>query len=377
MNLQRFLWIALFGFALQSVIYFGLFHPLFNQNLALFISFLLYISSLIYAVFIHTPHPLAQKLSLSLGIIFVLFCSSLLSLLILGVCKVFFPPALEYQKLWASCLLILACCGIIYSIFKALIPLKLYTQTLHIPKLQTPLKILQLSDIHIGVNYLSDSKLSDIITQSNALNPDIIALTGDIIDTQSQSVLEKIQMLSKLKAKYGVFYVLGNHEYFYDVNNILDELSKIGIKTLVNENFVLEIDSKPILNIAGIADLSARAYQKLLPNLENIPLPNLKKTIQSLNPNIPSILLSHQPKVIDLLPSPSPFSLILGGHTHGGQVFPFNFLVKLEQPFVKGLYTLKDTYLYVNQGTAFWGFPMRLGSECEITLFELVGESKA
>lgn len=184
-------------------------------------------------------------------------------------------------------------------------------------------------------------------------------------------------MLSKLKAKYGVFYVLGNHEYFYDVNNILDELSKIGIKTLVNENFVLEIDSKSILNIAGIADLSARAYQKLLPNLENIPLPNLEKTIQSLNPNLPSILLSHQPKVIDLLPSPSPFSLILSGHTHGGQIFPFNFFIKLEQPFVKGLYTLKDTYLYVNQGTAFWGFPMRLGSECEITLFELVGESKA
>lgn len=354
-------------------IYFGLLRPILKPAyrwIGIASSLLLYLCSMGYIIFIRNSDSFTQHFSIALGILFIFFCCSLLSWFLFGICKLFAPSALLFSKTWASGLNLLACVSIIYALLQALQPPKLYTQQLHINNLSKPLKVLQLSDLHIGGNYLTDLKLKKIIAQSNATFPDLILLTGDIVDAPSQSVLTQIKLLGNLKAKYGVFYALGNHEYFYDTDNILQELKKAGIKTLVNENFILEINSKPILNIAGIADLNAEKYQKRYPQKDLI-FPDMHKILQALNPNIPSILLSHQPKVIDLLPSPSPFSLILSGHTHGGQIFPFNFLIKLEQPFVKGFHTLGDTHIYINQGTAFWGIPMRLGSECEITLFEL------
>lgn len=373
MNIERLIIVGLIGLVMSGCVYFGLFRPIFGNTykfLALTLSALLYICSLSYLAFLHHPKLFTQHFSVALGVLFLLFCTSLLSLLIFGICKLFTPSILQFQRLWAISLCSIAILGIVYSLFKALQPPKIYTQSLHIPHLSTPLKVLQLSDLHIGGSYLTSSKLKKIITQSNALKPDLILLTGDIIDAPSQSVLPQIQLLSHLKAKYGIFYALGNHEYFYDTHKILEEIQKLGIKTLVNESFVLEINSTPVLNLAGIADLNAKKYQKLFPKKDLI-FPDMNQTIQALNPSLPTILLSHQPKVIELLPTPSPFSLILSGHTHGGQIFPFNFLVKLEQPFVRGLHTLGDTLIYINQGTAFWGVPMRLGSECEITLFEL------
>lgn len=373
MTSGRIIIIAILGLLMQGSVYYGLLRPLLKPTyrwIGLAFALLLYLCSMSYIFFIRDLDAFTQNFSIALGILFILFCYSLLSWLIFGVCKVFAPSVLSFQKVWAGGLTLLACVSVIYSLYQALQPPKLYTQKLHINHLSRPLKVLQLSDLHIGGNYLTDSKLKKIITQSNATFPDLILLTGDIVDAPSQSVLTQIKLLGNLKAKYGVFYALGNHEYFYDTDNILQELKSVGIKTLVNENFILSIDSKPILNIAGIADLNAEKYQKRYPQKDFI-FPDMQKTIQTLNPDIPSILLSHQPKVIDLLPSPSPFSLILSGHTHGGQIFPFNFFIKLEQPFVKGFHTLGDTHIYINQGTAFWGIPMRLGSECEITLFEL------
>lgn len=373
MSLGKMIIVILLGLLMQISVYFGLFRPIFGNSyrwIGLLLATLLSLCSIAYIIFIHHTHLFTQNFSIALGILFIFFSYSLISWLIFGTCKLFAPNVLQFQRIWAIGLSLLACVSIIYATSQALQPPKIYTQNIHIKNLSIPLKVLQLSDLHIGGNYLTNSKLKKIITQSNSTFPDIILLTGDIIDAPSQSVLPQIKLLGNLKAKYGVFYALGNHEYFYDTDNILKELQNVGITTLVNENFVLTIDSKPTLNIAGIADFNAKKYQKTYPNKHFIH-PDLNKTIQALNPTLPSILLSHQPKVIDFLPSPSPFSLILSGHTHGGQIFPFNFLVRLEQPFVKGFHTLGDTHIYINQGTAFWGIPMRLGSECEMTLFEL------
>lgn len=373
MTLERLIIAIIIGFVMASCVYWGLFRPLFSHSyrwVALGLSSMLYLCSLLYLAFLHQPKFFTQSFSIALGILFLLFCASIPSLLIFGACKLIAPKIVRFFPIWAIGLSTIACIGIVYALSQALQPPKLYTQPLTLPHLSMPLRVLQISDLHIGGSYLTSSKLQNIIAQSNATSADLILLTGDIIDAPSQSVLSQIKLLGNLRAKYGVFYALGNHEYFYDTDNILQELKSVGIKTLVNENYVLKIDSKPILNIAGIADLSALRYQKLYPN-KSIIFPDMQKVISSLSPDLPSILLSHQPKVINLLPSPSPFSLILSGHTHGGQIFPFNFLVKLEQPFIKGLHSLKNGQIYINQGTAFWGVPMRLGSECELTLFEL------
>lgn len=373
MNLEKMLIVIVLGCLMQTSVYFGLLRPAFGNSykwVALLLSSLLCLCSILYIIFIHHSNSFTQNFSPALGILFVFFSYSLISWLIFALSKLLFPNILQFQKVWAIGLSLLACVSVVFALLQALQPPKLYTQKLQLNNLSTPLKVLQLSDLHIGGSYLTSKKLEKIITQSNALNPDLVLLTGDIIDAPSQKVLSQIQLLKNLKAKYGVFYALGNHEYFYDTDNILKELQKVGIKTLVNENFILEIDKKPVLNLAGVADFNAEKYQKDYPNKHFI-YPDLDKTIGELNPTLPSILLSHQPKVIEFLPSPSPFSLILSGHTHGGQIFPFNYLVKLQQPFVKGFHTLGDTHIYINQGTAFWGIPMRLGSECEITLFEL------
>lgn len=371
MTLERLFFAGIVGLVMMLSVHFALLRPIFkHQWLGVALSGILYILSLLFLAFLHSPKSITQSFSVALGILFIFFCFSLISWIIFGVCKFFAPKALYFQKTWAIGLSLLASASVVYALFQALQPPKLYTQTLTIPNLSTSLKVLQLSDLHIGGSYLTHSKLEKIIAQSNATSPDLILLTGDIIDAPSQSVLHDIELLKNLKAKYGVYYALGNHEYFYDTKTILRELQNLGIKTLVNENVILEIDSVPVINIAGIADLNASKYQKLYPNKEMI-YPDIKKVLHSLNLSLPSILLSHQPKVIDLLPTPSPFSLILSGHTHGGQIFPFNLLVKLDQPFIKGLHALGDAHIYINQGTAFWGVPMRLGSECEITLFEL------
>ena len=373
MSFEKMLIVIVLGCLMQVCVYYGLLRPAFGISyrwIALSLSSLLSLCSIAYIIFIHNANSFTQNFSIALGILFVFFSYSLISWLVFGICRFFLPTALEFQRLWTIGLSLLACVSVVFALFQALQPPKIYTQKLHLNNLSTPLRVLQLSDLHIGGSYLTSKKLEKIIAQSNALKPDLILLTGDIIDAPSHKVLPQIHLLSQLKAKYGVFYALGNHEYFYDTDNILKEIQKTGIKTLVNENFVLEVDSKPILNLAGIADFNAKKYQKNFPNKHFI-YPDLDKTIKELDPSLPSILLSHQPKVIEFLPSPSPFSLILSGHTHGGQIFPFNFLIKLEQPFVKGLYQTKDSYIYINQGTAFWGIPMRLGSECEITLFEL------
>lgn len=373
MTLERLFIAIIVGFVMAGCVYWGLFRPQISKSyrwLAISFSALLYLCSLSYLAFLHQPKCFTQNFSIALGILFLLFCASIPSLLILGICKLIAPKIIRFFPIWATGLSMITCVSIVYALLQALQPPKLYTQSLTLPNLSIPLRVLQISDLHIGGSYLTNSKLQKIIEQSNATSPDLILLTGDIVDAPSQSVLSSIKLLGDLKAKYGVFYALGNHEYFYDTNNILQELSKLGIKTLVNENYILSVDSKPILNIAGIADFNASKYQKLYPNKSMI-FPDMQKILNSLNPNLPSILLSHQPKVIASLPSPSPFALIFSGHTHGGQIFPFNYLIKLEQPFVKGLHSLNDGQIYINQGTAFWGIPMRLGSECELTLFEI------
>ncbi len=152
-----------------------------------------------------------------------------------------------------------------------------------------------------------------------------------------------------------MYYILGNHEYFHEPLKIIDFIKSTNITLLLNENKTIDALG---LNVVGVTDLMGYRVSLLEPDIH--------KAFKGCNPEYKTILLAHQPKFIEELGAYTP-ELILSGHTHGGQIWPFGYLVKLQQPYVKGLHSLDNgSHIYVNSGIGFWGPPMRLASQAEI-----------
>lgn len=182
------------------------------------------------------------------------------------------------------------------------------------------------------------------------------------MDTNVEHLKDYIGILNEFKSKFGTFYVLGNHEYYHNVNEVLQLLNEnTNMHILLNKNIDLGV-----INIAGIGDLMGLR--------QGVYGPDLNKVQKDLSKNKPSILLSHQPKTV-LLYNVNDFDLILSGHTHAGQIFPFGVIVKLNQGFLHGLYHLNEkTKLYVSSGAGFWGPSLRVFAPSEIVLLELKGK---
>lgn len=218
-------------------------------------------------------------------------------------------------------------------------------------------KILQLSDVHI--DQTTDADYANLLVEkTNSLNPDIIVLTGDIVDGFVKDLDTKVAPLKNLKAKYGVFYIPGNHEYYWNFNEWMHYFKSLNFEMLINENRIVAIENSKIL-IAGTHDLAAHRMNRLQKCDPDAAL----KTTERVDYKI---LLTHQPNAIKLLKIEKA-DLVLAGHTHAGQFFPANLLIYLFQKYVKGLYLIKGTYLYVNQGTGYWGPANRLGTTMEIS----------
>lgn len=215
--------------------------------------------------------------------------------------------------------------------------------------------IVQISDLHIG-GLIDKHYVQKSVEKINSLHPDLVMITGDLIDTEIKYISDIILELNSINSKYGTFMVLGNHEYFHNPFEIIEFIRrKTKIKLLLNQS--ITIDELGV-NIVGVNDLFGYRVDLLEPDFY--------EAFKGVNENYPSILLSHQPKSIENLGSFKP-KLILSGHTHGGQLWPFNHLVMLQQPYLKGLHTLDyGGKIYVNSGIGFWGPPMRLGSQAEI-----------
>jgi len=214
--------------------------------------------------------------------------------------------------------------------------------------------IVQISDLHIG-GLIDREFVRHSVEKINSLKADVVVITGDLIDTKIEAVKEAVLELTHIRSKYGIYYILGNHEYFHDPLEIIDFMKETNIKPLLNESVTID---ELKLNIVGVTDLFGYRVNQLEPNID--------KAFQECTTNYQTILLAHQPKFIEELKGYKP-DLILSGHTHGGQIWPFNHLVKLQQPYVKGLHQLSNgSTIYVNSGIGFWGPPMRLNSQAEI-----------
>ncbi|MWV61807.1 metallophosphoesterase [Helicobacter saguini] len=310
-------------------------------------------------------------LSSSIGVFWICVNVALLVLIVNTIVRLGFGYLTLYE--WQGKILLVAWVAIF-----ALVALSFYInarepkiveQEIKIANLKQPLSIALITDLHIDV--LMDKKsVAKIVEQTNALNADIVVLGGDIVDNYYKIVQDSVLELRNLKGKYGVFYALGNHEYHYDTYTIIKSLDNLGINTLINQSMVL---NNLGLNVAGVADLMGRfgAFK------DSILAPNLDKTLSSSNSEYPTILISHQPKIIRELGSRK-IDLVLSGHTHGGQLFPFHLLVLLDQPFLQGLHEFEHdgqhSQIYISSGAGWWGMPMRLFSRREISLLRLVGE---
>jgi predicted MPP superfamily phosphohydrolase len=217
------------------------------------------------------------------------------------------------------------------------------------------MRIVQLTDVHVGPT-IGRGFIEDVVTRVNALQPDVVAITGDLVDGSVAELAEHVAPLAKLSAKHGVYFVTGNHEYYSGADAWVAHLRTLGIRVLRNEH--VRIGGGEGFDLAGIDDHSARTS-------------DLAKALAGREPERACVLLAHQPKGIDHADELG-VDLQLSGHTHGGQLFPWMFMVRLQQPFVSGLHKLARAQIYVSRGTGYWGPPMRVGAPAEITEIELV-----
>jgi len=222
-------------------------------------------------------------------------------------------------------------------------------------------RIVQISDMHVGAT-IKRRFVRAVVDAVNALEPDLIAFTGDVADGKVAALAAEVAPLAGLKAPAGKYFVSGNHEYYWDAVGWLREVERLGFTVLTNAHRIVTRGAGRLL-IAGVTDTSGgRFVQGHASNpaaaLAGAPATDVK------------VLLAHQPRSAFAAREVG-FDLQLSGHTHGGQYFPFNFLVRLFQPFAHGLHRVEGMWLYVSRGTGYWGPPLRLGAPSEITVIEL------
>lgn len=308
------------------------------------------------------PNLVYFLLSVPIGVIFLLFIATVIYDISASLLKV--APLNENRRTFFKKSLDVSALSLASAVnAKAMYNarnIQLETVDVKIKNLNKPYKIVQLSDIHIG-GLIDKEFISSVVNQVNLLKADVVVITGDLVDTDIKYAKEALEELKHLKSKYGTYFIVGNHEYFHGVQSIIDYVNNLGIKTLENESVYIGKRGEGF-NLLGVYDIMG--------NRINAYAPNLRRAMLSTD-SAPKILLAHQPKFIEEIKDEK-IDLILSGHTHGGQIFPFNFLVKLQQPYVKGLNKHNEnTQIYVNKGTGFWGPPMRLGASSEITLLNI------
>jgi predicted MPP superfamily phosphohydrolase len=222
-------------------------------------------------------------------------------------------------------------------------------------------RIVQITDIHAGLTVRRDW-VETIVRQVEALNPDLIAFTGDLADGSVPDLKDDVAPLIELQAPHGKYFVTGNHEYYSGAEAWVEHVGKMGYDVLMNEHRTITRKGSSIV-LAGVADYSAGGF---VPQHASDP----KKAIAGAPADAVKVLMAHQPRSLYAAETLG-YDLMLSGHTHGGQFFPWNLAATIGQPFIKGLHNRNGTWIYVSKGTGYWGPPVRLGARSEITAFTL------
>ena len=227
------------------------------------------------------------------------------------------------------------------------------------------LTVAQLSDVHASKTF-PGNWLAGVVDAVNAARPDLIVITGDLFDGSPRQRFDDLRPLRRLRAPLGVYACPGNHEYYSGLTTWRPRFSSLGILLLENDHVLLRRNGAELI-LAGLSDDVAERF--------GLPRPDIRQALGSTEASLPLILMAHRPHLVEQLKQLSRpgAALQLSGHTHGGQVFGLDLLVRrVNKGYLRGLYEIGPVRLYISTGTALWsGFPLRLGVPSEIPLITL------
>ncbi|CAJ0801311.1 hypothetical protein LMG19083_03566 [Ralstonia psammae] len=315
------------------------------------------------ARFVIRPISLADRVTWFGALLMGLFSSLLVLTLLRDIALIVLPQVYRHD----SALLVVALTllvTVIGYVNARRIP-RVARVTVPIAGLPAPLHgftIAQITDLHVGPT-IKRAYVAGVVDRLNALQPDVIAVTGDLVDGEVDVLRPHIAPLAGMSARHGIFAVTGNHEYYSGVGPWVTEFERLGMQVLMNEHAVLEHNGAPLV-IAGVTDFTAGKFDAAHASDPTRALAGAPAGVT------PTILLAHQPRSAPAA-AEAGFDLQLSGHTHGGQFWPWSLFVPLQQPFTAGLHKLGRLWIYTSRGTGYWGPPKRFGAPSEITLLRL------
>jgi predicted MPP superfamily phosphohydrolase len=211
------------------------------------------------------------------------------------------------------------------------------------------------SDIHLGP-LTGTHHVGRIVEEINSVDADIVCVVGDLVDGTVAELGRFAEPLRDIRSRQGAYFVTGNHEYYSGFQPWVDEVARLGVRPLRNER--LELGG---LDLAGVNDLNGTQYGDP---------PDFAKALGDRDPARPVVLMAHQPRAA-FDAARYGVDLQVSGHTHGGQMAPFNLVVRLEQPIVSGFGRVDGVPVYVTNGAGFWGPPVRVGAPPQVTVIDL------
>lgn len=302
--------------------------------------------------------------SLWMGFAFLLLILSLVSDLAQVLVGSAFADASEASpsaaRTWAALIVVSALVAGAAGVRTALREPTLERRELRLPRWPVGLdgfRIVQISDVHIGP-ILDRRFAAALVERSNALRPDLVAITGDLVDGHVGLVGDEVEPFARLRAAHGVYFVTGNHDHYSGADDWVQRIERLGIHSLRNQRVTIA-QAGEAFDLAGVEDHHAH----LVSGTQREDLPT---ALAGRDARRPVILLAHDPLTFRAA-SNLGVDLQLSGHTHGGQIWPFRYLVRLSTPYVVGHYRVNGSQLYVSRGTGFWGPAMRLFKPGEIT----------